>query len=123
VCESGKKSTAKFVDPLRSNSNIAIALQEKLWELPHGSTEHHPGKLSLCMGMPVMIKRNEATECCVTNGAEATVVGWKAHYITHDKLALDVLFKRLTNPPMTVQLEGLPENVVPVSKQSISIKM
>jgi len=31
--------------------------------------------LTLCKGMPVMIKRNEATECCVTNGAEAIVVG------------------------------------------------
>jgi len=45
----------------------------------------------------------------------------KAHYITHDKLALDVLFVRLTNPPTTVQLEGLPENVV-LSQTVISIK-
>jgi len=64
-----------------------------------------------------MIKHNEATECCVTNGAEATVVGRKAHYITANKLALDTLFVKLTNPPNTVQLDGLPENVVPVSKQ------
>jgi len=72
--------------------------------------------------MPVMIKHNEATECCVTNGAEATVVGRKAHYITANKLALDTLFVKLINPPNTVQLDGLPENVVPLSKQTISIK-
>jgi len=117
-----KKSKATLMDPLRSNDNIAMGLQEKLWELPHGTTEHHPGRLSLCLGMPVMIKCNEATECCVTNGAEATVVGWKAHYLTADKLTLDTLFVKLTNPPNTVQLDGLPENVVPVSKQTISIK-
>jgi len=60
-----------------------------------------PWEIISLYGSQLMIKTNEATECCVTNGAEATVVGWKAHYITHDKLALDVLFVRLTNPPTT----------------------
>ena len=29
--------------------------QEILWELPHHATQHFPGMLSLCMGMPVML--------------------------------------------------------------------
>jgi len=60
-----------------------------MWNLSHSSTEHHPGILALCKGMPVMIKRNEATECCVTNGAEAIVVGWNSHVITGNKQVLD----------------------------------
>ena len=43
--------------------------------------------------MPVMIKYNEATECGVTNGAEATVVDWISSAIEGtDKEALDILF-------------------------------
>ena len=40
--------------------------QEKLWELPHHVTQHFPGKLSLCIGMPVMLQNNDATELCIT---------------------------------------------------------
>ncbi|KAA1478943.1 hypothetical protein DENSPDRAFT_752413, partial [Dentipellis sp. KUC8613] len=74
------------------------------------------GRLSLCRGMPVMIKFNEATECCVTNGAEAIVVGWTAKSLRDNKQTLDTVFVRLVNPPNPIQLHGLPENVVPVSK-------
>jgi len=72
--------------------------------------------------MPVMIKRNEATECCVTNGAEAIVVGWNSHVITSNKQVLDTLFVKLKNPPTDIQLDDLPLNVVPISRQTISIK-
>jgi len=34
-----KKSKAALMDPLRSNDNIAMGLQEKLEKLPHGTTE------------------------------------------------------------------------------------
>jgi len=54
-----------------------------------------------------MIKRNEATECCVTNGAEAIVVGWNSHMILL-KTVLDTLFVRLQNPPTNIQLDDLP---------------
>ena len=52
-------------------------MQEVLWSLPYACTENMPGILNICIGMPVMIKKNIATECGVTNGAEAKVVGWK----------------------------------------------
>ncbi|KIM78332.1 hypothetical protein PILCRDRAFT_53340, partial [Piloderma croceum F 1598] len=44
----------------RKRNNIAynasimtLSDQEKLWKLPHHATQHVPGKLSLCIGMPV----------------------------------------------------------------------
>jgi len=79
------------MDPLRSNDNIAMGLQEKLWELPHvqqNTTQegcHSAWNAS-------MIKCNEAQNAVSQNGAEAMVVGWKAHYLTADKLTLDTLF-------------------------------
>lgn len=96
-------------------------LQEQLWMLPHKDTNNHPGKLSLCIGLPVMIKANEATECNVTNGAEAIVVGWESKPLTGDKRMLEVVFVKLTAAPTPVKLDGLPENVVPIAAQSMKI--
>ena len=96
-------------------------LQDQLWALPHKDTNNHPGKLSLCIGLPVMIKANEATECNVTNGAEAVVVGWESSPLTEDKRMLEVVFVKLTAAPTPVQLEGLPENVVPIAAHNMKI--
>jgi len=63
------------------------------WEQPHASSDKHiPGKLTLCVGMPVMIRHNEATECCITKGAEATVVGWQTIEGSDGQTVLDTLF-------------------------------
>src|SRR5882762_448743 len=67
-------------------------------------------------------KFRKATECCVTNGAEAIVVGWNSQMITTDKQVLDTLFVRLNNPPTNIQLDDLPLNVVPISRHTISVK-
>ncbi|KAH9829019.1 uncharacterized protein C8Q71DRAFT_691331, partial [Rhodofomes roseus] len=75
----------------------------------------------LCIGLPVMIKANEATECNVTNGAEAIVVGWSSKPLTGDKRMLEVVFVKLTAAPTPVKLDGLPENVVPIAAQSMKI--
>ncbi|KAK7677027.1 hypothetical protein QCA50_019992 [Cerrena zonata] len=96
-------------DPVRGSDVIPPKLQQKLWNLPPTNTDQRPGQLSLCYGMPVMIKYNEATECGVTNGSEGIVVGWKAKEIATNKQALDVLFVKLTFPPVPLQLDGLPE--------------
>ena len=109
------------IDPKRQSNRIGPRLQHILWTLSPGCSNHHPGKLSLCVGMPVMIKKNKATECSVTNGAEGVVVGWKTRPIDEDHVALDVLFVRLTSPPQPIQLEDLPENVVPVAHEQINI--
>ena len=109
----------------RGNNTVHHIKQRILWNLSPDMTQHKPGKLPLCVGMPVLIKKNIATECCVTNGAEATVVGWKKKYLKHhteDVSVLDVLFVKLTNPPRTIRLNGLPENVVPLTPTSSTIE-
>ncbi|KZT09969.1 uncharacterized protein LAESUDRAFT_645761 [Laetiporus sulphureus 93-53] len=116
-----KKAKHATVNPQRSSNVIDPETQRVLWNLPHDCTDNHPRKLTLCIGMPVMIKSNEATECCVTNGAEGVVAGWKARPLEDNKLALDTLFVQLTSAPTPIKLEGLPENVVPISHQLMKI--
>ena len=49
-----------------------------LWILCHSASVYVPGKISLCIGMPVMIQNNDATELCTTKGQEGYIVGWEA---------------------------------------------
>jgi hypothetical protein len=97
-------------------TNLTQKLQNILWQLPHSAADKPvPGKLSVCLGLPVMIKCNIATELCMTNGQEATVVGWQATIGRQSQRILDVLFVKLKSPPTDVQLDGLPLNVVPLT--------
>ncbi|KAI0055032.1 hypothetical protein BV25DRAFT_1762200, partial [Artomyces pyxidatus] len=116
------KIDGRTLDVRRRKDVVPTALQKKLQDLPHAATGNVPGTLSLCQGMPVLIKRNEVTELCVTNGAEATVIGWRSHVSPHDQETLDTVFIKLTKPPQPVQLDGLPENVVPISRQTTRVK-
>ena len=117
-----KRQRSKRVNPRRATNIVNPELQETLWKLSHHLTEHHPGRLDLCIGMPVMIKVNEATECGVTNGAEGEIVGWTSRPISENQFALDTLFVKLTAAPMPIKLPGLPQNVIPLSHQSKKIK-
>src|SRR4051794_36718280 len=72
--------------------------------------------------MPVIIKRNDATELCITNGQEGFVVGWQSTKGPHGKCVLDTLFIELDNPPQPVQIPGLPDNVVPIIKSTITVQ-
>jgi len=106
------------IDRLVSSKNnqfsmMTGSLQKQLWDILPVDSENFPGKLTLCIGMPVMIKYNEATECSVTNGADCIVVGWQSTSL-HDVIALETLFVRLIKPKEVIQLEGLPANVVPI---------
>ncbi|TFK50556.1 hypothetical protein OE88DRAFT_1631068, partial [Heliocybe sulcata] len=115
-----KQKNRKKSRHLHASESIESATQEILWGLPPNSTQHVPGKLSICKGMPVLIKKNEATECCITNGAEAKIVSWHSHQ--EDRVAvLDTLFVELINPPRNIQLDGLPPNVVPLTRNSVDI--
>ena len=78
-----------------------------------------PGKLSLCIGMPIMIRNNAATEMCITKGHEAFVYAWQSHKLADGKDVLDILFVELANPPLPVKLGGLPLNVVPLVRTSV----
>ena len=108
-----KKKTSKV---LHQSSDISPHTQEIIWSLHHAATENFAGKLSVCIGMPVMIRNNDATELCITKGQEGFVVGWQYYRGPHEKRVLDTLFVKLDNPPKSVQIPGLPENVVPIVK-------
>jgi hypothetical protein len=108
-----------LVDPVCKTNVFSSLLQKALWEQPHASSNKHvPGKLTLCVGMPVMLRHNDATECCITKGAEATVVSWQSIEGPEGQRVLDTLFVRLEHPPKTVKLDGLPENVVPITRHT-----
>ncbi|KAF8578085.1 hypothetical protein K439DRAFT_1648860 [Ramaria rubella] len=106
-------SRARVKDPRRASNVLSPELQHVI--------QHCAGKLSICHGMPVLVKHNIATPCCVTNGAEGTVVGWKCSRLTKDKRVLDVLFVKLKNPPVPIHLDGLPLNVVPIGRAAQDI--
>ncbi|KAF8573080.1 hypothetical protein K439DRAFT_1650065 [Ramaria rubella] len=111
-----KRSRARMKDPRRASNTLSPELQHVVWNLPHEASQHCAGKLSICHGMPGLVKHNIATPCCVTNGVEGTVVGWKSSKLTKDKNVLDILFVKLKNPPLPIHIDGLPVNVVPISR-------
>jgi hypothetical protein len=106
---------------MHRSDDIDYVVQKEIWKLRHGASEHVAGKLSLCLGMPVMIRNNDATELCITKGQEGTVVGWQSYRAEHGKNVLDTLFVELINPPQLVQIPGLPDNVVPIVKSTNTI--
>ena len=54
---------------------VLLVLGYKISYLPHAATAHFPGRLSLCIGMPVMIRNNDVTELCITKGQEGFIAG------------------------------------------------
>jgi hypothetical protein len=104
-----------------NNGDIPTNLQNILWNLQHSACDHIPGKLALCIGLPVMIRYNEATELCITKGQEGHIVGWQAAIGPQGQNILDTLFVKLDKPARPIQLEGLPVNVVPLTKLSTSV--
>jgi hypothetical protein len=104
----------RIYDANRIPSNV----HKELWNLPPAATSHIPGKLSLCIGLPVMIRNNDATELCITKGQEGRVTGWISNIGPQSQCILETVFVRLDNPPTQVQFEGLPENVVPLTPSS-----
>ncbi|KIK09073.1 hypothetical protein K443DRAFT_83815 [Laccaria amethystina LaAM-08-1] len=72
--------------------------------------------------MPVMIRNNDATELCITKGQEGYIVGWDAKLGPSGQRILETLFIKLDRPAKTIKIEGLPENVVPLVKNSKSIQ-
>jgi hypothetical protein len=115
------KSTDKPIwgATVRRVSTISESVQQWLWEQPHSATAKQiPGKLSLCVGMPIMIRCNVATELCMTKGQEGMVHGWRSVKGSRGQEVLDTLFVKLTNPPSSIQFDGLDKNVIPLSRTS-----
>jgi hypothetical protein len=69
-----------------------------------------------------MIRNNDATELCIMKGQEGFVVGWQSARGPHGKHVLDTLFVKLDNPPQLVQIPGLPDNVVPIVRNTKTVK-
>ncbi|EJD34241.1 hypothetical protein AURDEDRAFT_45530, partial [Auricularia subglabra TFB-10046 SS5] len=100
---------------------ITPELRNTYWNFTHYESSNVPGILWLCRGMPVIVKKNHATECGVTNGSEGVVVDWISHTVFDGKETLDVLFIKLTAADASVQIEGLPPNVVPICSETSEI--
>ncbi|TFK66991.1 hypothetical protein BDN72DRAFT_771311, partial [Pluteus cervinus] len=101
----------------KHNTGLPDNLQDVVWNLPDSSnTKNIPGKLNLCLGLPVMIRNNLATELCITKGQEGTVYGWNYRLGKKGMKVLETLFVELSNAPFSVQFDNLPVNVVPVYK-------
>ncbi|KAF5328283.1 hypothetical protein D9611_014755 [Ephemerocybe angulata] len=103
---------------------LTPAVQEALWRSPPYTSEHIPACLPLCIGMPVMIRNNDATELGITKGQEAVVKGWTSQEIPGfpGRFALEVLFVKLVNPKDNIKLPHLEENVVPLTRMSTALR-
>ena len=119
---SGEKKKRKTTSAKYSSNELKFEEQHEIWKLRHGSTEGFAGKLSLCIGMPVMIWNNDATELCITKGQEGFVAGWQYQIGPYGKRILDTLFVKLDKPSKNINIPGLPENVVPIVKTSKTIQ-
>jgi hypothetical protein len=52
-------------------AQLTNEMQRVLWDQQPSTTDKHiAGKLPLCLGLPVMIHTNYATELCMTRGQE-----------------------------------------------------
>ena len=105
-----------------TKKQLSPDMQDALWNLRYSASEHIPGKLSLCIGLPVMIRNNDATELCITKGQGGHIVGWKSGIGSRGQVVLDTLFVKLDHPARKINVEGLPENVVPLMKIKKSVK-
>ena len=105
-------------------AELTNEMKDGLWSQPPSSTDKHiAGKLSLCIGLPVMIRYNFAMEMCMTQGQEGFVYGWQSKMGSSGQLVLDTLFIKLKDPPSHVRVSGLPENVVPVYPTTTNVKV
>ena len=102
---------------------ITKEMMEGFWSQPPSSTDKHiAGKLSLCIGVPVMIRYNFATEICMTRGQEGFVHGWQSKIGSKGQNMLDTLFVKLKDPPSRVKITGLPKNVVPIFPTTTNLR-
>ena len=106
----------------RVRKSLPLAVQRALWNQPASTNSCKiAGKLSLCYGMPILLRANIATELCITKGQEAMVHSWESTLGTHGLPVLETLFVSLVNPPATVNIPGLPVNVVPIPRSTVSV--
>ncbi|ORY40823.1 hypothetical protein BCR33DRAFT_661522, partial [Rhizoclosmatium globosum] len=64
------------IDSQKAKKFLPASIQAAVWKLSPADTDHIPGLLKLCRGLPILIKRNLSVGSGVTNGAEGTVISW-----------------------------------------------
>ena len=116
-----KKRKGKGSRPRKQRYELNSVVQNQLWDAPPSTSDHIAGKLTLCKGLPIMIRNNDATELCITKGQEGICVGWDANVGPHGKQVLETLYVELTNPPKPIQFQGLPLNVVPIPRTTTDV--
>ena len=98
---------------------LTNAIQDALWDQPCCMNDALIApRLSLAVGMPVMIRTNVAMELCMTRGQEGVVCSWQAAVGSQGQRVLETLFIKLCDPPKTIKFDGLPENIVPLVKST-----
>ncbi|KAJ3963440.1 hypothetical protein EV361DRAFT_768572, partial [Lentinula raphanica] len=108
----GKKSTI---------NTISEELQKVLWDLPTSAYDLNcPPVLDLCLGLPVIIRHNVATELSITKGQKGFVYAWHLAEGNFSQCILETVFVLLDNPPRNINIDGLPLNVVPISRRKTS---
>lgn len=115
------KKDTNTLDVLRDSDIVDKEMQKLLWEISSSRTDHYADTLEICLGMPVLVRYNEAVEAGITNGAEGHVVGWNARPIGDGKETLDTLFVKLKVTAITVKVPELPDNTVSVAAYTKSI--
>ncbi|KAF9539143.1 hypothetical protein CPC08DRAFT_651264 [Agrocybe pediades] len=113
-CKQGRKPKVK-------GRRLTDYDKDALWSAPPSSSKHIPGKLSLCVGLPVIIRHNCATELCMTKGQEGLVAGWDSYDGPDGKKCLETLYVKLLCPPQDIHIPGLDKNIVPVPKMGTAI--
>ncbi|KAJ3964010.1 hypothetical protein EV361DRAFT_812762, partial [Lentinula raphanica] len=113
------KASNKGTHHKKSSINtISEELQKILWDLPTSSYDLNcPGILDVCLGLPVIIRHNFATELSITKGQKGTIYAWHTTQGNFGQQVLETIFVLLDNPPSEVQIENLPLNVVPISRR------
>ncbi|KAE9395679.1 hypothetical protein BT96DRAFT_825964 [Gymnopus androsaceus JB14] len=107
----------------RKQKEMSETMQNILWKIRPGCTKSIPGILKLCIGIPVMLKFNQATELCMTNGQQGHVAGWTSTKNEKGQEVLEVVFVKLHKPASDIQIPGLEKNVVPVTRKDFKIKV
>ena len=110
--DEGKDSTSREKD-VYLNTKLSEEERKMILDLPPNYTGKIPGKLELCKGMPVIMRKNDATVLGLTNGAEGVTVGWDSTNMA-GRDYLDVLYVKLSNPVRPVNIGNLPTTVVPI---------
>ena len=119
-----EKTTRRSTEQ-RINKSLSSNERKLLLKLPPNNTDNIPGTLDICEGMPVTIRRNDATSLGITNGAEGVIVSWDVFENPTENVenteVLDTVFVKLINPVTPVNIGSLPSNVVPIIRRSLRI--